>query len=545
MNHFVFFFLFFFCSLALCGQEYHVKWIPADEHISENEISDLEKKPPSTWQAVLEKWVSDAQKDLHWLARFQTDTILDTVQIQLFKGPNFGWENLELDSVSQRIIKRLKAESPDKHPTEWMVDVLKFYENNGYPFANLSITDFNVSEGVLSGKASLNPGPYIRIDSISLKGYDKVRKSLLRFELGLRTGMPYSEKNIQALTRRVERIPYIGFARPPQVLFSKEKNVVFLYVEKEKNNRFNGIAGLNSLQGGGVTVTGEVDVLLQNTLNKGERVEIQWRRPGVEMQMLDLDLSIPFPFDLPIGITGGLEFLRQDSSFVNIDFEAGLRFWVSKDARLRLLYEGRRSVILSDESFIEGAQGFSAQFVRLGLEVDNTDHFFLPTKGVRFSGNIGTGTRAGENRANQWIGRTRLEYFQPIWGRFSAYSRTQAGWLQSETYLPNEVFRTGGIQSLRGVNEQSLFASAFFIQSTELRFALDRFSYIQLLGDVGFLENKSAFLAGQQNRYAIGAGMSFQTELGVLQLIYAVGKQGDANFDFQAATLHVGYISRF
>lgn len=537
------FFLFF--SLSLCGQDYQVKWIVADEYLPETERQRLEQYPTIQLNLALEKWITEAQKDLHWLAHYRIDSINDTLEVHLFKGPQFVWENLELDSVSQGLIKRLRAEIPKNHPTDWMVEILKFYENNGYPFASLAVTDFHLSKGLLSGKAELNPGPYIRIDSISLKGYDKVRASLLRFELGLRKGMPYSEKNIQALSRRVDRIPYLGFARPPQVLFSKEKNVVFLYMEKEKNNRFNGIAGLNSLQSGGVTVTGEVDVLLQNTLNKGERVEIQWRRPGVEMQMLDMDLSAPFPFDLPVGITGGLEFLRQDSSFVNVDFEAGLRFWVSKDARLQLLYEGRRSVILSEESFIEGSQGFSAQFVRLGLEVDNTDHFFLPTKGIRFSGSIGTGTRAGENRVNQWIGRSRMEYFQPIWGRLSAYSRTQAGWLQSETYLPNEVFRTGGIQSLRGVNEQSLFASAFFIQSTELRFALDRFSYIQLLGDVGFLENQSTFSNGQQNRYAIGAGMSFQTEVGVLQLIYAVGKQGDTRFDFQSATLHVGYISRF
>ncbi|TVQ76836.1 MAG: hypothetical protein EA358_08390 [Flavobacteriales bacterium] len=539
--------LFFVFLLGqLFAQSLPTKWIFVDDFAGEQPYFSALSSSSQNLDLALMKWTQAAQRDRYWLANARIDTISDSLNVYLSTGPQFSWENLELDSLSERMISRWKIEHPTKNPSVWLNELLRYYENTGYPFASIEILDFNLQGGAMSGRAQVQPGPYISIDSIALKGYSSVRRSLLRFELGIHSGMEYNERTISRLSQRIDRIPFLGFARQPQVLFSKEKSVLFLYIQEEKNNRFNGIAGLNSLQDGGVTVTGEVDLLLQNSLNKGERLEVQWRRPGVEMQMLDVAFDFPFPFDLPFGVTGALNFLRQDSSFLNIDFLGGLRFWASKDARLRLLYESKQSVILSEESFVTGAANFSARFVKLGLEYNNSNHFLQPTKGVRFFGHVGRGVRNSfEESENQWRALGSLEIFQPIWGRFGAYSRSLSATLLTDNYLPNELYRIGGVNSLRGVNEQSLFASSYFIQSAELRYALDRFSYIQLLGDFGVIENRSGFQTGLQRNYAVGAGMTFRTELGLLQLIYAVGKQGSNSFDFQASTLHIGYTSTF
>ncbi len=487
--------------------------------------------------------------DGYWMAAFSIDTNVTNKTLVFFEaGSKFKWTSLSLDEQSQWVLNKIRKDPiHNDDPLEWMDEILDYYENNGYPFASLSFDSMAINGGELSAKLSIDPGPPINFDSITVKGYNAIKRPLIKYQLGLALGQPYSEQDLLKATERIDRIEHISFTRPPQVLFSDKKTTLYLYVEEEKNNSFSGIAGLNNLPDGGFTVTGEADIRLLNSINQGEDFRLQWRRPGVEMQMLDVELIIPYPFHLPFGIDGKLNLFRQDSSFFNLESELGAQVFVNQDWRIRLFFESRLSSVLSQEELpIAGLGGFSSRYLQLGVRWDNTNHFLLPTKGVRFTASGGNGIRNSEGEpVSQWIGEANLRAFQPLFGRLGLFSHSQFATIYGGNLLANEVYRVGGINTMRGFNEQALFASTYAIQNIEFRYSLDRFSFIQVLADVGYFENTSSHLSGQNWLFALGAGMSFQTGAGILNLIFAVGKTNDQPFDFQSANIHIGYISRF
>lgn len=526
--------------------------ISTDDSVAQTYVKTLQfqgSETPSDVRRSGARVISQMMRDGYWMAAFRVDSS-QTEELELaFKaGPKFHWDTLILDEQSEWVLRKIR-QNPLKEdaPIDWVDDVLNYYENNGYPFASVAFDSVRIIGGGMSAEVFIDPGPSISFDSISIKGYSSIKRPLLKYQLGIHLGQPYSESKLRDVNRRIDRVEHLTFVRPPQVLFSDKKTTVYLYVEEEKNNAFSGIAGLNNLPDGGYTVTGEADIRLLNSINQGEDFRLQWRRPGLEMQMLDAQITFPYPFHLPVGLDGKLNIFRQDSSFFNLESELGVQMYINQDWIVRLFYESRLSSVLTQgELPITGVAGFSSRYLHLGVKWDNTDHFLLPSKGVRFFASGGNGRRNAENESvTQWIGEANIRIYQPLFGRISLYTRSQAATIYGGDLFANEVHRVGGINTIRGFNEQSIFASTYAVQNIEFRYALDRYSFIQLLADVGYFENTSGHLGGQNWLFAIGAGMSFNTEAGILNLIYAVGKTNNQPFDFPAANIHIGYINRF
>jgi translocation and assembly module TamA len=352
-------------------------------------------------QRVVSLWMREA----YWMAGFSTDSADENITVTLEAGPKFAWKHLELDSNARWILDRIKTKPlSESSPMQWVEDILSYYQDNGLPFATVSFDSIVLEGGDLSARVTIDPGPFIHIDSIAVKGYDKLKRPFFRYQLGVYPGQLYSETKIKKMSKRIDRVEHLNFARDPQVLFSEEKTILYIYTEEEKNNAFSGIAGLNSLPEGGVTITGEVDVRLLNSIKQGEDFEVRWRRPGEEMQMLDVTLTVPYPFHLPLAVDGEIHFLRQDSSFFNLQSDLGVQFLMSENTRLRLFYESRSSSVLSQNLGIAGVGGFRSQFLRLGFSWNSTDHFILPTKGVNFYASGGNGRRMTESESQtQWI----------------------------------------------------------------------------------------------------------------------------------------------
>jgi hemolysin activation/secretion protein len=108
----------------------------------------------------------------------------------------------------------------------------------------------------------------------------------------------------------------------------------------------------------------------------------------------------------------------------------------------------------------------------------------------------------------------------------------------------NEVFRFGGQNSLRGFNEEELYATVRSVLSVEYRFLLDRNSHVFAFFDQGFYEN-SATSYYHDNPYGFGLGFSFGTNLGVFSISYALGKQFDNPILMRNGKIHFGYIAYF
>ena len=125
----------------------------------------------------------------------------------------------------------------------------------------------------------------------------------------------------------------------------------------------------------------------------------------------------------------------------------------------------------------------------------------------------------------------------------SIYLANRSGLLNSDTYLTNELYRIGGINSIRGFNENAIEASLYSLLITEYRYKLNNSLYLNSIIDLGHLENKTT--RNSNSLYSFGLGTGFFTKTGLLKFSLANGKINDQKFNLNDLKIHLSLISIF
>ena len=122
---------------------------------------------------------------------------------------------------------------------------------------------------------------------------------------------------------------------------------------------------------------------------------------------------------------------------------------------------------------------------------------------------------------------------------FKANSRA----LISDSYLENELMRFGGINSIRGFEENSLLASLFGVLNTEYRYQLNNTIYIHSIIDAAYFENKITSI--KEKLFGYGLGFGILTKTGLFKFIYANGKTENIKFKLSNSKIHLSLITNF
>ena len=111
----------------------------------------------------------------------------------------------------------------------------------------------------------------------------------------------------------------------------------------------------------------------------------------------------------------------------------------------------------------------------------------------------------------------------------------------------NELFRFGGINSIRGFEENSLQANFLATILTEYRHTLSPSLYIHSIVDYGFFEDKTILQKNGQreNLLSLGLGVGLQTKNGLLKLAFANGKKNNDNLTFYNSIVNIYYNVKF
>ena len=72
----------------------------------------------------------------------------------------------------------------------------------------------------------------------------------------------------------------------------------------------------------------------------------------------------------------------------------------------------------------------------------------------------------------------------------SIFTRLTSSIISSDRYLDNELLRFGGINSIRGFEENSLYANLFTVINTEYRYRLSNTLFVHSVLDAAYYENK-------------------------------------------------------
>ena len=418
--------------------------------------------------------------------------------------------------------------------------------NNGKSFAKIKIAGLFPEENFLSGTIILENGATRTVDSIVIKGYEKFPKSFITHHAGLKKGTLFDEKGIKAKNEILKSLPFTTSPKVPAALFRKDSTIVYLYLKKRLSNLFDGVLGFatnertNNLQ-----INGYLNLELTNNLNYGEQLVINYKADGEEQRKLRVKTTLPYLFGTPLGAALELKIFKRDSTFITTDQQFRINYQVTPSYSSYIGYKGyESSTLLEEVTATNPIEDFKSQFLLAGF------NFYTPQSNPLFPRkseifiNTEIGSRAASDLTDNQIKiLTRVNHIFNLNQENSIFIQNTSNILLSDTFIPNELFRFGGITSMRGFNEDSIDASLFSVFNTEYRYQFNQDVFIHSILDFAYFENKPLFI--KEKLYGYGLGMGLQTKAGLLRFNIANGTSEDRFFNLSNTKIHLILSSRF
>lgn len=518
----------------------------------------------------------------------QMDSAAATVVLYL--GEPWRWAMLTTSSVPQELLNAAgyRDKNFTKQPLNYeavqqlQVKILDKLENTGYPFANVYLDSFALQKEGITAVLKVEKGPEYKVDSIRVYGDVKINNRFLQRYLEIPQGSIYQKQKLLNISSRLLQLPYLFEEQKWNMTYLGTGSIVNLYLKERKSSQINGLVGfLPTTDEAGrnkLLVTGDFNLNLKNGFGLGEALSIVFQQIQVQSPRLQLGYQQPFLFGSPIGADFSFDGLKKDSSFLNINLQLGIQYAFGGNRSAKIFYQQFISNLLTvDTNTVRNSKRLPDQIDQttsnIGLEYEwyNTDYRFNPRKGfdVKLTGSAGirkirannnitslkdplnpafnyqalydsVGTRAYTFRLKASVAR----YFKT--GKQTTFkTAVHAGLVQSPRIFRNELYQVGGFRLLRGFDEESIFASAYAVLTTEYRILIGLNSYLYAFADGGLVRNNSQFANTSNKLLGAGFGLAFETKAGIFNIAFAAGKRNDLPFNLRQSKIHFGYVNFF
>ncbi len=513
-----------------------------------------------------------------------------SARVELFLGAQYRWTSLTLDSADAVFLRNAGLVLPGistrasgfNAVSNLQQKILDYYENNGYPFANIQLDSIQIIEDRISGKLKVEKGPLYKIDSIRNMGNAKISSNYLEHYLGFSPGTIFKKEKLQSISQRLQELTFVSEVKPWDLTMLGTGSILNLYLDNRKSSQVNVLIGLlpasTQLANNKMQVTGEANINLKNALGNGETIGLNWQNIQVKSPRLNILYQHPYLFNTPIGVNFNFDLFKKDSSFININFLIGAQYALSSRQSGTVFLQNMSSNLLTVDTFRVKAfrqlpEQADISSVNLGVsyEVNSTDYRFNPRRGNELNLSFSAGTKSIKKnnvivqlfdesdptfdfntlydtiklKSYQFRMKLSAAHYFPVTRASTIRTAINAGWFQSENIFRNEVFQIGGYKLLRGFDEESQFASQYAVLTAEYRYLLGRNSFFFGFVDGGYTKNASLKSSPAYNYIGTGLGMAFETKAGIFNLSWAVGKRSDSRFDFRQSKIHLGYVNYF
>ncbi|HLN96139.1 MAG TPA: hypothetical protein VK183_10945 [Flavobacterium sp.] len=424
--------------------------------------------------------------------------------------------------------------------TQW----LAAFERSGYPLARLQLRRFRREGSALAADLWVDRGDRRSVNAIVVNGYDQ-------FPAGHKAGVersfrnkPLTRDNLAALKTEFDKFRFVTQTRYPEILFTKDTTKVYVYVEKAKANRFEGFLGFSNDEERNVRFNGYLDLQLTNLLNSGEEFALYWKSDGNQQRTFNASLELPYIFRSRLGLRMALNIFRQDSTFqtTKTSLEAGYLF--RHNLRGYLGYQSAESSDIQNQN-TSTLSDFNNRFLTASFEfLDLRTSDFLFPEQTRVQLKAGTGSREAKTATEGQYFIT-LDAFHSFYlnEKNSLFIRTQDYFLQSGNYILNELYRFGGINSIRGFNENSLQGQIFTSILSEYRYTVGSSLYLHSVLDYGYYRDETSGNNGKLLGIGLGAGIL--TRNGLLRITYANGTANGQQIRLSNSIVHISFKTIF
>jgi len=499
------------------------------------------------------------------------DSLICTAYV--FIGEKYKWTKLKHNKTDQALLSKLGyaeklfSNKPFKNSelSTLIEKTLVYCENNGYPFASVKLDSVEVKNSVISAKLSIDKNEFVKLDSLVVEGNGKINPKFLNRYLGIKNGMAYNEAAFKSVSKKIKQLPFLTEKKPPVLRLTDKQNKLYLFLDKKNASQFDGIVGILPNDKGKTVFTGDVKIkLVNNILKNGETFDINWRRLQTQTQDLKAAIIYPYLFGLPIGVDYNIKIYKKDTSFIDVNNGIGLNYYFSGLNHIKALYKQRNTNLISTSGLtnvlvLPEYADVTTKSYGLGVLFEQLDYKFNPKKGISFYTQGSVGTRQIKKnpkindiayskvplKSSQYQIEGNLTGFINLKNNHVLKISSQYGSVFGNQIYKNELFRIGGLRTLRGFDEESIYASTYVIPSLEYRFLFERNSNLFLFAEGAWYENQSISSHISDTPMSVGAGINFETKAGIFNLSYALGKQFNTSFDLRTGKIHAGLTALF
>ncbi len=467
------------------------------------------------------------------------------IKIPVEEGPQFKVSQIEIYQdlfPQEEVLKRLNTK-PGKvlNFSELKIDesiLTHLFSDFGYAYAKVTTDIEKVGTNQAKILFKVDKGPVVFINRIEIEGNTKTRDKVIRREILLSEGWPYSAKRLEKSEERLQRL---GFFE--EVKIEKEKGVKEedLNLKVKVKEALTGTFSIGAAYSTSEKFVFMTEITQRNWLGKGQRVSLA-AKIGTRSSRYSINFFDPYFRDSRYFLNWSLynyeteyEDFTKDAKGGSLrigyiftpEFSvyAGLRY---DDSKLKDVINNS-SVIIQESMKIHVTSA-----LEFGMTYDSRNRYFLPTKGwvhaleLTYAGKM----LGGDSNFIKFTGEHQV--YRPVFKNLSAHLKLGYGYLTegSGKKIPVfERFYLGGLDSVRGYKYGDI--SPRDTQTGE-RIGGTRMFYFQGEGifpllkninlhgvafyDMGAVWSKNYSFKSSELRKSIGVGIRWLSPLGPIRI---------------------------
>ena len=427
---------------------------------------------------------------------------------------------------------------------------LQKLEQNGFAFAKLKLTNIKRKNNSLYAELQYESGQQRQLNAIVVKFAESNKKNSFPEGHLKQINRKYHNSTfnldvVQKIHDDFDKFRFVNQIKNPEILFTKDTTKVYVYLEKRKSNTFDGFVGFTNNENDKLVFNGYLDLTLENTLKVGEQFLLNWKSDGNNQKTFKTSIDLPYLFKSPIGLKAQLYIFKQDSIFQNTKTSIDLGYFIDYNTRIYLGYQSTESSDIQNTNN-STISDYKNSFLTSNLEYSKYDYInsTFPKKS-NLSITLGTGKRT-TNGLEETIG-TNKQTFININAMHNFYLNKkncininyQNYFLKSDTYIINELYRFGGMYSIRGFAENSLQANFMTAIISEYRYIISQDLFIHSIMDYGYFQDEYSNNKG--NLLGLGVGLGLKTKNGLLKISFANGSSEKQNIKFYNTIINLCY----
>ncbi|MFV8335357.1 hypothetical protein ACNQF7_04625 [Flavobacterium sp. RSP29] len=490
------------------------------------------------------------KKDSSFVANFSLAKKIKSIHIYIGTNNQFS----SLSDISKKDTLTL----PYTEINSFLKQVIQKLEQNGFALAKLKLTNIKRIDTEIYADLKLESDKKRILNSITINYAEN--NGSKTFPSGPLAQINRKYKNsifnqeiLEEIYTDFEKFRFINQVKYPEILFTKDTTKVYVYLEKKKSNTFDGFIGFSNNENKKITLNGYLDVKLENILGSGEQLSVYWKSDGNDQKTFNASIELPYLLKTPVGLKAQIQLFRQDSTFQNTKTAIDLSYFTNYDTRFYLGYQKTESSDIQN-SAETSISDFNNSFLTSSFNYTKLDltSFIFPIKSI-FAITAGTGKREIKNqsenstKSNQFFLNIQANHNFNLNKKNIININSQNYYLQSNKYIENELFRFGGLNSVRGFTENSL--QAYFTTSilTEYRYLLSPNLYAHSILDYCIYKNKSRIeqIDNTEKILGIGLGFGLQTKNGLLKFALANGSTQNQQIEIYNTIIHISYNVKF